>query len=143
MSTTAMATATGKCLCGAVSFTADSVEHHVHSCHCTTCVKWSSGPMLAASATNVAFEGAENIIRYGSSAWAERGFCGKCGTNLFYQLKDADTYIMCTGTFDDQSVFELVGEIYIDEKPPGYEFAGDHPRQTGAEFMASMGAPES
>ena len=66
------------------------------------------------------------------------GFCSECGSNLFYHLKEADRYIMCTGTFDDQSVFELVGEIYIDEKPPGYDFAGEHPRQTGEEFMASL-----
>jgi hypothetical protein len=41
------------------------------------------------------------------------------------------------GTFDDQPAFKLSGEIYIDEKPPAYELAGDHPRMTGAEFMAS------
>jgi hypothetical protein len=46
------------------------------------------------------------------------------------------------GAFDDESVFELVGEIYVDEKPPGYNFAGEHPRQTGAEFMASLGISE-
>jgi hypothetical protein len=42
------------------------------------------------------------------------------------------------GAFDDQSVFQLAGEIYVDAKPPGYAFAGDHPRQTGEEFLASM-----
>jgi len=102
------------------------------------CRGWSGSPMLAASVGSVQFQGEENIKRYSSSEWAERGFCSECGSNLFYWLKEADRYIMCTGAFDDQSVFELVGEIYIDEKPPGYDFAGDHPRQTGAEFMASL-----
>ena len=50
--------------------------------------------------------------------------------------------MLCVGTFDDESPFELAGEIYVDEKPPGYDFAGDHPRQTGAEFMASLGMSE-
>jgi len=94
--------------------------------------------MLAASVGSVKFEGADKIKRYASSDWAERGFCADCGSNLFYRLKEADRYIMCTGAFDDQSPFELVGEIYVDEKPPGYAFAGDHPRQTGEEFLASM-----
>ena len=31
------------------------------------------------------------------------------------------------------------GEIYIDEKPGGYDFAGEHPRLTGEEFMQSIG----
>ena len=129
---------TGKCLCGAVTFTADEVDSHVHGCHCSMCRNWSGSPMLAASVGSVSFTGEESISRYLSSEWAERGFCSKCGSNLFYRLKEADQYIMCTGAFDDQSGFELVGEIYIDEKPPGYGFAGDHPRQTGAEFMASL-----
>lgn len=131
-------TATGKCLCGAVRFQAEEVDTHLHSCHCSMCRGWSGGPLLAASVASVVFEGEEKIKRYASSEWAERGFCSDCGTSLFYRLKEADQYILCMGSFDDQSVFELVGEIYIDEKPPGYEFAGDHPRQTGEEFMASL-----
>lgn len=130
--------ATGKCLCGAVTFTADDVETHVHGCHCSMCRSWSGGPLLAASVGSIEFQGGEHISRYDSSAWAERGFCARCGSNLFYRLKEADRHIVCIGAFDDQSPFELVGEIYIDEKPPGYAFAGDHPRQTGEEFMASM-----
>lgn len=131
-------TATGKCLCGKVTFTAENVDTHVHACHCSMCRHWSGGPLLAAQAGSVTFQGGEAIRRYDSSPWAERGFCAECGSSLFYRLKEADTYILCTGAFDDQSVFELAGEIYIDEKPPGYAFAGEHPRQTGEEFMASL-----
>lgn len=134
--------ATGKCLCGAVTFEAGEVDTHIHSCHCSMCRNWSGGPLLAAGAQSVKFNGEENITRYGSSDWAERGFCNRCGSNLFYHLKEADHYVLCMGAFDDESVFELVGEIYIDEKPPGYDFAGDHPRQTGSEFMASIGVSE-
>jgi hypothetical protein len=131
-------TATGKCLCGAVTFEAEGVNPHVHGCHCSMCRGWSGGPLLAAEVGSVEFTGESSIRRYQSSAWAERGFCGECGSNLFYRLKEADRYIMCTGAFDDQTLFKLVGEIYVDEKPPGYDFAGDHPRQTGEEFMASL-----
>lgn len=131
-------TATGGCLCGAVRFEADDVDTHVHGCHCSICRNWSGGPMLAASVGSVRFSGEAHIRRYDSSAWAERGFCDICGSNLFYRLKEADRHILCQGAFDDQSVFEMVGEIYVDEKPPGYAFAGDHPRQTGEEFMASL-----
>ena len=130
--------ATGKCLCGAVRFQATEVDTHIHGCHCSMCRTWSGGPMLAASVGSVRFDGGEHIRRYDSSDWAERGFCDVCGSNLFYRLKASDRYIMCMGVFDDPSAFELVGEIYVDEKPPGYAFAGDHPRQTGAEFLASL-----
>ena len=95
--------------------------------------------MLAAQAGSVTFQGEQNIKRYASSEWAERGFCAECGTNLFYCLKEPQMYMMATGCFDDEEQFELTGEIYIDEKPSGYNFAGDHPRLTGEEFMATLG----
>ena len=130
--------ASGQCLCGAVTYTAEAIDTEVHSCHCSMCRRWSGGPGFSASVGKVEFTGEENIARFGSSAWAERGFCKTCGTNLFYRLKETDHYIMCMGTFDDQAQFKLAGEIYIDEKPASYEFAGDHPRLTGEEFMASL-----
>lgn len=130
--------ATGGCLCGAVRFEATDVDTHVHGCHCNMCRAWSGGALLAVAVGGVRFEGGQHIRRYDSSAWAERGFCDVCGSNLFYRLKEGDRYMLCQGAFDDESSFQLVGEIYVDEKPPGYDFAGDHPRQTGAEFLASL-----
>lgn len=131
--------ATGKCLCGAVTFDADVDELHVHACHCDMCRAWAGGPLLATSTAAVRFSGEDHIVRYDSSEWGARGFCGTCGSNLFYHLKPADQYMLSLGAFDDQSGFELAGEIYVDRKPPGYAFAGEHPRQTGEEFLASMG----
>lgn len=131
--------ATGKCLCGAVTFTAEQVETAVHGCHCSMCRAWAGAPLLATMVQGVSFGGAEHIVRYDSSDWGERGFCGRCGANLFYRLKEPDQYMLCMGAFDDQSAFHLAGEIYVDQKPPGYDFAGDHPRQTAAQFLASIG----
>ena len=131
--------AKGSCLCGEVEVQAMSLSTDVGACHCNTCRKWNGGPFLGIDCnTAVTISGEENITSFSSSEWAERGFCGECGSNLFYRLKEADHYILCAGTFDDESVFELAGEIFVDEKPAGYHFAGDHPRQTGAEFMASL-----
>ena len=130
---------TGQCLCGAVTYTAEDVETEVHSCHCGQCRRWSGASIMAAGVSSVAFSGVEHIKRYDSSDWAQRGFCAECGANLFYYLKGADSYHMWVGTFDDQTPFRLTGEIYIEDKPAGYDFAGDHPRMTGEELMASMG----
>jgi hypothetical protein len=99
--------------------------------------------MLAMGSASVEFTGESNITRYASSEWAQRGFCRKCGSSLFFQMQDGDHYVMSLGAFDDSADFKLEGEIYIDEKPPGYDFAGDHSRMTGAEFLASIGVTES
>lgn len=132
---------TGRCLCGAVGFTARQIDPHVHACHCSMCRRWSGGPALAASVGSIAFDSDDEVGVYASSAWAERAFCKRCGTNLFYRLKEAGSTVVWSGTFDDPAGLELAGEIYIDEKPGFYALAGEHPRQTGAEFLKSVGIP--
>lgn len=130
--------ATGRCLCGAVSFTAEDIETDIHTCHCSMCRRWTGGPAFAAAVGKVTFDDETHISRYDSSTWAERGFCNRCGTNLFYRMKAPDQYVLWMGTFDDPAPFRVTGEIFIDEKPAAYALAGEHPRLTGAEFMAVL-----
>jgi hypothetical protein len=105
------------------------------------CRRWSSGALLCAAATGVTFTGTESLATYRSSAWAERGFCKACGSSLFYLLKPTGQYFMCVGAFDDPSELRLTSEIYIDHKPEGYAFAGEHPRLTEAEVLAKFAPP--
>ena len=131
-----MTAAAGQCLCGAVQYEAVVDKLVVGACHCRMCQQWTGGPLLAVTADKVAFDGEEQLLRYSSSKWAERGFCGKCGSNLFYRLANSDSYEMCLGTFDDPDQFAMEGEIFIDKKPNSYAFAGDHPRLTEVETFA-------
>ena len=132
----------GRCLCGAVKFTAENVKPEHSACHCHMCRRWSGGaPFFAVRAANVKFEGEANIGRYDSSDWAQRGFCKTCGTNLFYFFKAANRYAMSAGVFDDNDAFALAREIFIDRKPSGYAFAGEHPKMTEAEVMALFAKP--
>ena len=130
---------TGRCLCGAVTFTAEELETGLHICHCSMCRRWVGGPSFSVSAGRVRFDGEAQIGRYASSAWAERGFCKQCGSSLFYRLRQTDRYILNMGSFDNQEAFATASEIYIDDKPSGYAIAGEHPRLTGEEFLASLG----
>jgi hypothetical protein len=134
----------GQCLCSAVTFTADEVETDHHACHCGMCRRWSGGaPLLCTATKSVVFQGEENITRFESSSWAERGFCKTCGTALFYYLKPTRAYLMAIGSFDDQTRFQLTREIFIDRKPPGYAFVGDHPRWTEEETFARLTPPST
>ena len=139
---TSASSKTGQCLCGAVRFTVQGVETHHHACHCGMCRRWAGGPVFAASVASVTFEGSDNLGRYSSSEWADRGFCKVCGSGLFYYLKPANQYLMSVGAFDDASAFKLVLEIYVDHKPQGYSLAGDHPRLTEAQALARFASPE-
>ena len=128
---------TGRCLCGAVTFSAGEVETDHHACHCGMCRRWSSSGFLAAAARDVTFEG-DQLSIYDSSEWAARGFCKACGSTLFYLLKPTQAHFMSVGAFDDQAPFRLVREIFIDRKPAGHAFAGDHERWTEAETFERL-----
>jgi hypothetical protein len=125
----------GRCLCGAVSFTAEKVESEISACHCRMCQQVSGGIFLTTPARGLKFEGEGHIAIYRSSDWAERAFCNKCGTHLFYRILESDEYDMCVGTFDDLSGFTLTSEIFIDRKPDAYALAGEHQRLTEAETL--------
>jgi len=90
----------------------------------------------------VSFTGSENLGTFESSRWARRGFCKVCGTNLFYFLEPTQSYFMSVGAFDDQTAFRLIREIFIDRKPEGYSFVGDHPRWTEAETFERLTPPD-
>lgn len=129
--------ASGSCLCGTTRFTARNVSRSVGACHCSTCRRWGGGPLMAVDCgTAVSFESEDNVRVYDSSEWAERGFCGKCGTHLFYRLKQNHQYIMPIGLFadDDANVFDH--QVFVDEKPAFYRFANETFDMTGPEVFA-------
>ena len=127
----------GSCLCGATRVSVTGISKNVGACHCRMCRKWGGGPYLAVDCgTNVSLEGEENISVFNSSEWAERGFCKKCGTHLFYRLKESNQCIMPVGLFDDDPGFVFEHQIFIDEKPAWYCFANETQDMTGAEVFA-------
>lgn len=133
---------TGHCLCGSVSFSANVKTSDAGPCHCESCRRWSGGVLLAATAEGpVVFEGEDNITRFKSSDWAERGFCKTCGSSLFYRLVEQDMYILGTGTFDDQNTLHMAHQIFIDEKPDWYAFANKTKNMTGDEVFAAFAPP--
>lgn len=127
----------GHCLCGAVRVRMTPPVRHVEACHCTMCRRWGGGAYLSLRGVpDPEIEGAEQIVRYASSDWAERGFCGKCGSHLFYFYKPNQSYSFAAGLFDGLDGFTLDEEIFIDEKPGYYDFAGERERLTQAEVIA-------
>jgi hypothetical protein len=133
----------GGCLCGAVRFTAAPATHDYGICHCNMCRRWTAGPFMAIDCDGtLAFDADADVGIYESSHWAERGFCKKCGTPLFYRLRGKDAYHVSVEAFDETGDFKLVSEIFIDEKPAHYSLANDTKKMTGAQVMALF-APQS
>lgn len=132
---------TGRCLCGSVRITGTASEPEVAACHCDMCRRWSSGPYFEVSCVDVVFEGEDSITRIRSSEWAERGFCNKCGSNLFYHLIDSSEFQVAAGLLDDQSDLRLSLQVFIDRKPPFYTLADTTRTMTAAQVHAAYAPP--
>lgn len=138
---------TGKCICGAVSFTIRDLKTEFTACHCKMCQRWAGSALLAFAVPpeTVAFEGNHNIKTYKSSDWAERGWCDKCGSNIFYRVTAPGAYQgthhMPVGLLDDAAGMTLVSEIFYDRRSPAFAFAGETKKLTEADVMAMFPAP--
>lgn len=134
---------TGRCLCGAVKFEASNVSRSLGACHCSMCRRWTGGPFLAVDCgSEVKFAGEANITVFNSSDWADRGFCKKCGSNLFYRLKGVEQYQIPPGLFDNDSGLEFNHQVFVDERPEYYEFSNKTSNMTGPEVYAKYAPPD-
>ena len=142
---------TGKCLCGAVTITAEPdtgglADGGLGACHCGMCRAWTSSAFIeiAARPGSVAVEGPANVFQ--SSEWAERAFCERCGSPLWYRITaegpDAGQYQLSAGLFENAGGLDLNLEVFIDKKAEGYAFAGERKTMTEAEIFAMFAPPE-
>lgn len=129
---------TGRCLCGAVVFTARVVKDHADACHCAICRRWAGGPFIGVEVTELSFDEASPLTTYRSSEWAERISCTRCGGGLAWRMQDGSFANVPLSVFEPPLDLPLELEIYIDEKPRGYAFANVPRQMTGAEVVAAF-----
>lgn len=135
-------TLSGRCLCGAVTVSMEAERNEIHACHCGMCRRWTGSAFVEIDARPGTLQAKGPVRAFRSSDRAERANCADCGSPLWYRLTEpgADFHAVAAGLFDDLTGFALAKEIYIDRKPAGFAFAGDHMRLTEAEFLAQEAA---
>ena len=87
---------TGHCLCGVVRFRTHGPLREVVACHCSQCRKWSGHYWAATSVPHDRFRlvAAKGLRWFRSSPTAKRGFCGTCGSKLFWQPEGEERIII-------------------------------------------------
>ena len=124
---------TGGCLCGAVRYELQSDPFDCGWCHCRTCQLNSGSPAMAfASVRNGDWQltqGASAVGRTRSSKFAERLFCGKCGTPLAidYDIQP-ETFDFSVATLDDPAVIEPSFHIFWASRVRWFNPGDDLPR---------------
>ena len=109
---------TGGCLCEGVRYRITGECRGVINCFCGQCQK-TTGHHFAATRVNLdQFEylSKDTLQWYVSSEKASRGFCNRCGSNLFWQLKDSGTISITAGTVDKPTRLKTTENIFVEDK---------------------------
>jgi hypothetical protein len=111
----------GGCLCGAIRYSASCTPMIEGNCHCRDCQKVSGGPyaptlFFPLDAVTITGEVEYYESTGGSGQPIRRGFCPKCGSQLFGRpsLRDAMIGIRA-GTLDDPGMFHPRAEIFVSQ----------------------------
>ncbi|MBM3519273.1 MAG: GFA family protein [Alphaproteobacteria bacterium] len=117
---------TGSCLCGAVKYEVHGPLRDVVACHCEQCRKQTGNYMSATAAQDQDFRISEGrgLKWYHSSDTAKRGFCGECGSVLFWKGEGRDYTAVTAGSLDGASGLKLEGHIFCESAGDYYEIAG-------------------
>jgi len=113
----------GSCLCGSVKYRVDGPLREVVACHCQQCRK-QSGHFYAATDCadeHLTIEDGGTLRWYSASDFAKRGFCGKCGSALFWRRNDGSETSILAGTLDDDGGIKLTTHIFCADKGDYYE----------------------
>jgi hypothetical protein len=113
----ATARATGRCLCGAVTYEVHGPLRDILLCHCEECRRWSGyvGAFTSTRTEHLSIED-EHKLRWidspDSDRHARRGFCAECGSSLFWRPAPGERTNIAAGTLDRPTGLRIAGHWY-------------------------------
>jgi hypothetical protein len=107
----------GGCLCGAVRYEARPDHREGYYCHCRMC-------QLAVGNTRAAFINLRKSevswvaepTYFASSAFARRGFCGRCGTPLSFEYIGSERMDLSIGSLDDPAAVKPISHFAVESR---------------------------
>ena len=112
---------TGRCLCGAVRYHVSGPLRPVIYCHCDMCRRTTGhfGAFTACDRDSLHLEKADALKWYQSSPRARRGFCGVCGSILFWDAPATPSISIAAGSLSKPTGLRASEHIFT-------ESAGDY-----------------
>ncbi|MDG6078600.1 GFA family protein [Erythrobacter litoralis] len=104
------------------------------------CRRWGGAFFAGQDGGEVEIAGEAHVRTFQSSAWAERAFCDRCGSHLWFRFLPTGYCSFCAGLFDASIDKPIEKEIFCDEAAAWTHLTGDHDRKTGAEIIAEAEA---
>ena len=122
----------GSCLCGGVCYELSGPLRPSVACHCIQCRKTSGHHVSATQvpAGQLRLTAQETLRWFASSPDAERGFCNRCGSSLFWRHAgdDGATSVM-SGTIDGATGITTQKHIFTAFKGDYYELTDGLPQR--------------
>ncbi len=122
---------TGGCLCGAVRYEVRGPLRAVVACHCSQCRRTSGhfGAFTSTHAEDLALIEEEGLRWYRSSETARRGFCGVCGSNLFWEPVSGGRVSICAGTLTLPTRLATAAHVFVEDAGDYYEIGDGLPQR--------------
>lgn len=126
--------ATGRCQCGLVKYEIYGPLRAVVYCHCDMCRRLSGHFLAATACRHNDFKLTEQsgLKWYQSSKTARRGFCQKCGSNLFWEPESKTHISITTGTLDKPTGLSAATHICTESVGDYYRICDDLPQALDA-----------
>jgi hypothetical protein len=124
----------GGCECGAVKYRVKGRMRDVLVCHCSQC-RHFHGHAPGYSATRRAeleIEGEGNLAWYAATDEAKRGYCGHCGSSLFWAPTGRNIVCVTAGTLRAPTGLKTIRHIFVDDKSDYYQIADGIPQFPGS-----------
>ena len=128
----------GGCLCGAVRYKVLGPLADVTACHCCQCRR-QSGHYYATtgvSRQDLTLVEERGLKWYRASETAQRGFCGECGSTLFWESDAGDATAILAGSLDAPTGLKLARHIFVADKGDYYEITDGLPQHAASDTPA-------
>lgn len=125
---------------GAVRYSVTGPMRPVVACHCVQCRKTSGHHVAATSAPRDTIDVTGAVTWFASSDEARRGFCGTCGSNLFWDGPGSHMSIFA-GSLDGPTGLSLAGHIFCADKGDYYTISDGRPQADQADANLTTQVP--
>ena len=120
----------GSCLCGGVSIEIFGELRPPDACHCSDCRKFSGHYFASTDVPRerLTIGGEENVRWFALAERVRRGFCGTCGSSLFWDPVGHDWIAVAMGVFDTATGTALDKHIWVSDKGDYYAICDGLPQ---------------
>ena len=118
----------GACLCGAIRFAVTGPLPRPNACHCVQCRKQSGHVWASVDVDRSALSVTGTPTWFASSDKVRRGFCGTCGSFLFWDPLAGDKTAVAMGAFDAPTGTRLALHIFTAQKGDYYDITDGLPQ---------------